>query len=94
MKGVVFQLLDDVAQREHGHEAWDELLALAGGHDEAWSRTKGSVLPNLEHDHPPVDLDAESALRRTGRRAIPLLANLHPQLFANADFGIPRERAG
>ena len=85
MKGVVFQLLDDVAQREHGHEAWDELLALAGGHDGSWSGTKPSAVEGLEPTHPPVDIDAASALRRTGRRAIPLLANLHPQLFANAD---------
>jgi hypothetical protein len=30
-------------------------------------------------------MDARSALRRTGRRAIPVLANMHPQLFANSD---------
>jgi hypothetical protein len=85
MKGVVFQLLEDVAQREHGHEAWHELLALAGGHDETWSPAEQSTLADLGHVHRTVDLDAQSALRRTGRRAIPLLANLHPQLFANAD---------
>lgn len=85
MKGVVFQLLDDVAQREHGHEAWDELLALAGGHDHAWSSAERSALAEMGHAHPPPEIDAESALRRTGRRAIPLLANLHPQLFEKAD---------
>jgi len=37
MKGVVFQLLEDVAQREHGHEEWDELVDMAGRHQELWS---------------------------------------------------------
>ena len=82
MKGVVFQLLEDVALREHGQEAWHELVSMAGGHQELWSPAQH---PELAHLSCPHDLDARSALRRTGRRAIPLLANMHPQLFANAD---------
>ena len=42
MKGVVFQLLEDVAQREYGHEAWDQLLATAGG--APWSRSHPVLL--------------------------------------------------
>lgn len=83
MRGVVFQLLENVAQKEHGHEAWDELVAMAGGHQELWSPAEHPALSHLTRPH--GDLDARSALRRTGRRAIPLLANMHPQLFANAD---------
>jgi Haem-NO-binding len=83
MKGVVFQLLEDVAQREYGHEAWDQLLATAGG--APWSPSHPALLTAARADVAPTELDALSALRRTGRRAIPLLANLYPQLFVNAE---------
>ena len=82
MKGVVFQLLEDVAQREYGPEAWDQLLATAGG--PSWSLSHPALLTGSRAEAAPAELDALSALRRTGRRAIPLLANLYPQLFVNA----------
>lgn len=85
MKGVVFQLLENVAQREMGHEAWDELVTLAGGTQELWTPSEHGSLSRAACSNGSGDLDARSALRRTGRRAIPLLANMHPQLFANAD---------
>ena len=85
MKGVVFQLLEDVAQREHGHQAWDELVDMAGRHQELWSPSEQEALSHLTCAHAAGDMDARSALRRTGRRAIPVLANMHPQLFANSD---------
>jgi hypothetical protein len=84
MKGVVFQLLEDVAQREHGNEAWDELVDMAG-RQELWSPSEQEALSHLTCANAAGDMDARSALRRTGRRAIPVLANMHPQLFANSD---------
>jgi len=84
VKGIIFNLLEDVVIDAHGEAAWDQLLA-DSGLDGAYT-SLGS--------YPDADLDklvaAASELRGTdpdeivrwyGREALPLLAKRYPDFF-------------
>lgn len=85
MKGIVFNLLEEVVTREHGEEVWDALLVDAG---------VPGVYTSLG-SYPDVDLfaivgaasarrgvDADTMLRWFGLQALPLLARKYPEFFA------------
>ncbi|ADB53952.1 heme NO-binding domain-containing protein [Conexibacter woesei] len=84
MKGIVFNLLEALVVREHGEDAWDELLDRAGV-DGAYT-TLGSY-PDAELlglvgaasellGQPPADL-----VRWFGRESIPAFADSHASFF-------------
>ena len=85
MKGIVFNLLQEVVVAEHGEKTWDALLVAAGvsgaysslGNypDEELGRIVGAASRALHT--PPQDV-----VRWFGRKAIPLLAKNHPGYFA------------
>jgi heme-NO-binding protein len=85
MKGIVFNLLEEVVTAEHGERTWDALLVAAGVSgaysslgtypDEELGRIVGAASRAL--DTPPPDV-----VRWFGRKAIPLLARSHPGFFA------------
>jgi hypothetical protein len=85
MKGIVFNLLEEVVTAEHGESTWDALLVAAGvtgaysslGNypDEELGRIVGAASRAL--GTPPHDV-----VRWFGRRAIPLLTRSHPAFFA------------
>ena len=84
MKGIVFNLLQEVVSRDYGEDAWDDLLDAAevGGvytslgsyPDEDLSALVGAASATLEL--PPQDV-----IRWFGRNALPLLAESHPEFF-------------
>lgn len=85
MKGIVFNLLEEVVTTEHGEKTWDALLVGAGvsgaysslGNypDEELGRIVGAASRAL--GTPPQDV-----VRWFGRNAIPLLAKRYPRFFA------------
>src|SRR5262245_21330283 len=85
MKGIVFNLLEEVVSSEHGEATWDALLESAGvvgaysslGNypDEEIGRIVGAASQALNRS--PQDV-----VRWFGRRAIPLLARGYPAFFA------------
>lgn len=84
MKGLVFNLLEDLVRRDHGDAAWDALLDASG---------VSGVYTSLGN-YPDADLyrlvgaasqalgaDAADIVRWFGREALPLLAARVPEVF-------------
>src|SRR5689334_17847243 len=84
MKGIIFNLLEEVVRREYGEDTWDALLeaAQAGGSytslgnypDEELMRLVGAAAARLQQ--PP-----DAIVRWFGKNALPLIANLYPRFF-------------
>lgn len=84
MKGIVFNLLEEVVRRQYGEDTWDDLLDAADVHgaytslgsyaDEDVFKLVGAAASAL--DQPP-----ETVLRWFGRQAMPLLAVRYPGFF-------------
>jgi hypothetical protein len=85
MKGIVFNLLEEIVEREHGADFWEELLdaaeldgvytSLGSYPDDDLTALVGAASVRLGHSH-------EAALSWFGRHALPLLAQRYPDLFA------------
>jgi len=89
VKGVIFNLLEDVVSEEHGDDVWDDLLDAAG-----LEGTYTSL-----GNYPDTDLHAlleavgtktgdspDDILRWFGRRAIPKLSTVYPNFFEGHDL--------
>jgi hypothetical protein len=84
MKGIVFNLFEEVVRRSYGEDVWDELLLAAklpGAYtsldsydDRDFFRLAGSASDQL--NMPTYDV-----VRWFGREALPLLAQKYPGLF-------------
>jgi hypothetical protein len=92
MKGVVFNLLEQLVVAEHGDETWESLLdetgldgaytSLGSYPDEDRFRLVGAASSALAV--PPDDV-----VRWFGRNAMPLFAERYPELFAPHDGARP-----
>ncbi|QOT79109.1 heme NO-binding domain-containing protein [Cupriavidus basilensis] len=85
MKGIVFNLLEEVVIRHHGEDAWDNLLEQAGL---GGAYTSLGSYPD-EDAHRLVGVAAQAlgmapfdVLRWFGREAMPSLASRYPAYFA------------
>jgi hypothetical protein len=88
MKGIVFNLLEQLVTRDHGPDAWDDLLDAAGldgaytslgSYDDAeLGALVGAASQAL--GRPPAEI-----VRWFGRSAMPLFAASHPHFFAGHD---------
>ena len=84
MKGIIFNLLEEIVRREYSVDTWDAVLekadvdgaytSLGSYPDEELSRIVGAVATLF--DASPVDM-----LRITGRRAMPFLVQKYPEFF-------------
>jgi hypothetical protein len=92
LKGVVFNLLEEIVSRDYGEDAWDDLLdaaglegvftSLGGYPDEDLSALVAAASTALEM--PPNEV-----VRWFGRNALPLLAASHPHFFAAHESARP-----
>lgn len=85
MKGIVFNVLETLVTREHGEDAWDDIL------DDAGVRGAYTSLGNYDDAelHALVGAaaarsgaDPQEVVRWFGREAIPVFAGLYPELFS------------
>ncbi len=85
MKGIVFNLLEDVVAREHGEETWELLLdatGLDGVYTSVGNYPDADLLALVGAASEALALPAEDVVRWFGRQALPLLAERYPGLFA------------
>jgi hypothetical protein len=85
MKGIVFNLLEDVTTATQGEDAWDELLAdanLHGAYTSLGSYPDEHFFQLIASASGRQGRPLEHVIRSFGRSAIPLLANAYPEFFA------------
>jgi hypothetical protein len=86
VKGVVFNLLEEVVCREYGESAWDELLEAAdvgGAYTSLGSYADEDLLSLVAAASSALDKPRDEVLRWFGRKALPLLADKYPEFFAD-----------
>lgn len=85
MKGIVFNLLEEVVRRHHGEDMWDDILDRAGG---SASFTSLGNYPDAEMYRlvgaasEILKVSSSEALRWFGRKAMPLLAEKYSAFFS------------
>lgn len=88
MKGIIFNLVEQVVADAHGEDTWDDLL-VAAGVDGVY--TAVGQYPDEELDAivaaaaTALDTDHQGVLAWVGRRALPLLAARYPTFFDPPD---------
>lgn len=84
MKGIIFNLLEEVLTEEYGEEAWDETLdtaGLEGSYTSLGNYRDQEFLALLEALPKREGMDQRELLRWFGRASIPLLADRYPTFF-------------
>lgn len=83
MKGIVFNLLEEIVIREYGEDTWDDLLdetELSGAYTSLGSYDDQELLALVGAASEKIGLPAGDVVRWYGRSAFPLLAGRFPQL--------------
>lgn len=84
MKGIVFQLLEEVVTAHHGSDTWDDLIDAAGvdGSYTSLGNYDDQDLGKLvSAASTALKVDGADVVRWFGREALPLLAQKYPQFF-------------
>lgn len=85
MKGIIFNLLEQVVVARHGEAAWDDLLdatGLAGTYTSLGSYSDEEMGKLVAAASTALGMEPDSVLRWFGREAMPLLAQYYPAFFA------------
>ena len=88
MKGIVFNLLEQLVISEHGEETWERLLD-ASGFDGVYtslgSYPDEDLFALVGAASEALDLPPDDVVRWFGRSAMPLFAERYPHLFSAHD---------
>jgi hypothetical protein len=85
LKGIVFNLLEQVVTDEYGAPAWDSVLSAAGldgGYSAVGSYDDGELGRIVSAASTALETDPDVLVRWFGGRALPLLHTRYPQFFA------------
>lgn len=85
MKGIVFNLLEEIVSREYGEDVWDRLLETAeldGVYTSLGSYEDGDLAALVRAASEVVGLPPDAIVRWFGSAALPLLAESYPRFFA------------
>lgn len=86
MKGIVFNLLEQVVTRDHGENTWDDLLGsagLAGAYTSLGSYPDDHLGRLVGAASEALNVPAQDLIRWFGREALPALAQAYPAFFAS-----------
>jgi Haem-NO-binding len=84
VKGVVFNLLEQIVTREYGEDTWDELLdsaGLEGAYTSLGSYGDADLGKLVDAASGALEISPDEVVRWLGRNALPLFAVSHPKLF-------------
>jgi hypothetical protein len=84
LKGIVFNLLEQMVSRDHGEDTWDDLLSTAGlmgAYTSLGSYPDEHLGKLLTAASETLDVPAQDVVRWFGREALPLLAQAYPGFF-------------
>lgn len=88
MKGVVFNLLEELVIREHGEDAWDDLLdasGVDGAYTSLGSYDDADLFALVGAASAALDVPADEIVRWFGREALPKFATGYPEFFTGHD---------
>jgi hypothetical protein len=88
MKGIVFNLLEEIVSREYGEDAWDALLdaaGLDGAYTSLGSYSDSDLMGLVMAASTTLGVSADEIVRWFGRSALPLFADRYPQFFEPHD---------
>lgn len=84
MKGIIFNLAEEVVSREHGEDAWDAVLegaGLDGSYTSLGSYPDEDLGAIIASAARLLDSDEPAVLRQVAEGAMPLLAARYPHFF-------------
>jgi hypothetical protein len=84
MKGIVFNLLEQVVSRHHSEDVWDDLLdaaGLDGAYTSLGSYSDDELERLLVASSAKLGLPRAAVLRWFGQAAMPVLAETYPDFF-------------
>lgn len=84
MKGIIFNLVQDVVSDAYGEDTWDVLLDdadLEGSYTSLGSYPDTDLLALVAAASERLDVPPDEVVRRLGEGAIPLLAERYPAFF-------------
>jgi Haem-NO-binding len=85
MKGVIFNLAEEVIVQSHGEDGWDALLdaaGLEGSYSSLGNYPDGELARLVKAASQLLQLTPQEVVRRLGEGALPLLAARYPGFFA------------
>jgi hypothetical protein len=85
VKGIVFNLLEEVVTRDHGRASWDGLLAdagLGGVYTSLGSYPDSELVALVAAAAAALGIDGAGVTRWLGQESMPLFAARYPRLFA------------
>lgn len=85
MKGIVFNLLEQVVTTEHGEDVWDQLLedtGLEGAYTSLGNYPDGELLQLVGAASERLSIPPDDVVRWFGEQTLPLFAIRYPDLFA------------
>ena len=92
MKGIVFNLLEQVVVRHHGDAVWEALLELTGQdgiYTSLGSYPDAQIVALVGAASDMLSLPPQEVLRWFGREAMPLLAERYPVFFTPHTTTLP-----
>jgi hypothetical protein len=84
MKGIIFNLVEEVVQRAHGEDVWDDILeraGLSGAYSSLGSYPDADLMQLVGAASSLLEVPADDVVRFIGEGAIPLLADRYPAFF-------------
>jgi heme-NO-binding protein len=85
VKGIVFNLLEEIVARDHGEDAWDALLdaaGLDGAYTSLGSYPDEDLFKLVAAASSTLGMEPDDVVRWFGRNALPLLGRSYPDFFA------------
>lgn len=85
MKGIIFNLLEEVVRKDYGDEAWEGLLEAAeidGAFTSIGNYPDEHMMKLVAAAATALKLTPNEITRWFGRKSLPLLAERYPQFFA------------
>ncbi|MGY4711840.1 heme NO-binding domain-containing protein [Mycolicibacterium sp. CBM1] len=92
MKGIIFNLLEDVVIAGHGDQAWEDLLdraGLDGVYTSLGSYDDAEMMRLVAAAGTELSLTDDEVLRWFGRRAIPFMSERWPAFFSAHQHTVP-----
>jgi heme-NO-binding protein len=84
LKGIIFNVFEQLVARDRGEPAWDRLLEdsrLEGAYTSLGNYSDTDLSKLIEAGSAAWDVPADEVVRWLGREALPLFAERYPQFF-------------